>query len=358
MEDCSFQPFNDQLHKQFSGIKDERLTISVSEQDIELLDHHDGSVKVYPHNAGRNFTLEPGTGNDIIHVVSKGDLNSPVSVNIEPKDGHKLIVGSPDPRLKLHVQHPGNGDLVIPDDSPVTYERYAGKIRQWNERNRKKDGILKSIKRKLVYLFGRDLRFRRPFLIEKKIMDWLSRINFFKAAAYPTGISYFTTREHLDKLEQIARPGDILLRYQDGYPFDKYFVGTWQHAGLYLKKGHVIDAMGNGTYLRTMDEFGEADGIVLVRIENMTDRQIQLALSYAFEQIGKSYSVDFDDNSTEQYCSGLVINACKYCGVLKAGYRQYESIHPDDLLTLPNSRILWTNRPDLVNKSLPGCAVS
>lgn len=350
MEDCSFHSYNEPLHVQYSGRKDENITIAISENEIALQDHQEGSVTVFQHTPERNFTLETGKGNDIIHIVSKGDLLKPCSINIIKKEGHKFIIGSPDPMVHINLDHSNEQDLVLPDDQPATYEYYEKKIRQWNENNRKKDGLFKNIKRKLVYLFGRDLRFKRPFPFENRMRKWLNRVKLFKVDASTAATEYFTTREHIDQLEKIARPGDILLRYQEGYPFDKYLVGTWQHAGLYFKKGLVVDAMGNGTYLRTMNEFGKADGIVLIRIEHISERQVQLALSYAFEQIGKSYSVDFDDGFTEQYCSGLVVNAYKYSGTLGSGYMQHEAIHPDDLLRLPNSRILWTNRKDLLDK--------
>jgi hypothetical protein len=332
--------------------EDENITVSISEATIEIQDHLSATVNVLPQNKHREISIEPGRGNDIIHIVSKGKLSTPFSVFIDAKGGHKLIVGSNDPMLQLQVNHANEEDLVLPDDDPETYERYAGKIQQWNESNRKEDGYFKGIKRKVVYFFGRDLQFKRPFAVEEKFKKWFPLINLGQTDIFLPGCSYYTSSEHLSNLEAIAKQGDILLRYQDGYPFDKYFVGTWQHAGLYYKKGKVIDAMGNGTYLRTIEQFGEADGIVLLRIKYLSDEQARRALCYAFEQIGKSYSVDFDDNTSEQYCSGLIINAYKYAGVLHSSYRKGGAIHPDDLLKLDDAEILWTNRPKLLKLSL------
>jgi cell wall-associated NlpC family hydrolase len=212
--------------------------------------------------------------------------------------------------------------------------------------------LLKKLKRKFVYFFGRDLRFKRPLLPEKMIRKIMAMATPPPPGSDPDKVHYYSTRAHLDELDALARPGDILLRYQDGYLFDKYFVGTWQHAGLYLKKGKVIDAMGNGTYLRTLDQFGEADGIVLMRIRQLSRQQAHRALAYAFEQIGKSYSVDFNDDITEQYCSGLIVNAYKFAEVLPADYLRNKAIHPDDLLQLPRLEIIWTNRKDLLKKSM------
>lgn len=328
------------------------MTVSISEIAIEIKDHLSASVRVLPQNNYRTINIETGKGNDIIHIISKGILHAPYSVNIDAGGGHKLIIGSNDPMLQLQVNHADEEDLVLPDDRSETYEQYADKIQQWNESNRKEDGYFKSLKRKLVYFFGRDLQFRRPFAVEEKLKKWFPLSNLGQTDVFLAGYGYYTNREHLTMLESVAQPGDILLRYQDGYPFDKYFVGTWQHAGLYYRKGKVIDAMGNGTYLRTIEQFGEADGIVLLRIKQLSHEQVHRALSYSFEQIGKSYSVDFDDNTCEQYCSGLVINAYKYAGVLHPHYKKGEAIHPDDLLKLHDAEILWTNRPKLLKMSL------
>ena len=57
--------------------------------------------------------------------------------------------------------HDSEQDMLLPDDYPATYEVNVEKIRLWNERLRKPDGVLKRIKRKLVYFFGCDLRVKR-----------------------------------------------------------------------------------------------------------------------------------------------------------------------------------------------------
>lgn len=334
-----------------AGPKDGNFTVSISGSVIKILDHLSNNQNLLPVPPSRNIHITSGSGNDIIHIISNGNLQEAFFINIDAGGGNKLIIGTQDPMIKLQVDHADENDLVLPDSLPGTYERYEKKIKQWNETNRNPDGLWKSIKRRLVYFFGRDLKFRRPFIFEERIRRGLYSLLLHKEDKAPLKINYFTTPQQVEELEGIARPGDILLRYQDGYPFDRYFVGVWQHAGLYRKKGQVIDAMGNGTYLRTMDAFAEADGILLLRINSVSNQQAQQALAYAFEQIGKWYSVDFDDNIAEQYCSGLIVNAYKFAGVLEAGYRRGESIHPDDLLKLPGVEIIWTNRPDLLKRT-------
>ena len=334
-----------------AGPKDGNFTVSISGSVIEILDHLSNNQNLLPAPPSRKIHITTGGGNDIIHIISNGQLQEEFFVNIDAGGGNKLIVGTQDPMIKLQVEHADENDLILPDNLPGTYECYEKKIQQWNETNRNPDGLWKSIKRRLVYFFGRDLKFRRPFIFEERIRRGLCSLHLHKVDQAPLKNNYFTTRQQVDELEAIARPGDILLRYQDGYPFDRYFVGVWQHAGLYRKRGQVIDAMGNGTYLRTMDAFAEADGILLLRINGVSKEQVQQALAYAFEQIGKWYSVDFDDNIAEQYCSGLIVNAYKFAGVLEAGYRRGESIHPDDLLKLPGVEIIWTNRPDLLKRT-------
>lgn len=332
--------------------KDDHITITISDDLVEIKDHLKNTCTRFAAPPGRRLHIDTGKGNDIIQVETKGHLKHPFTLYIDASGGDKLIIGTRNPRLQLQVIHADEHDIVLPDDQEYTYEHFARRICQWNESNRKGEGLLKKLKRKFVYFFGRDLRFKRPFLPEKMIRKYMAKAIHLPPGSIPDKVHYYSTRAHLDELEALARPGDILLRYQDGYLFDKYFVGTWQHAGLYLKKGKVIDAMGNGTYLRTMDQFGEADGIVLMRIRQLSRHQAHRALAYAFEQIGKSYSVDFDDDITEQYCSGLIVNAYKFAEVLPADYLHNKAIHPDDLLQLPRLDIIWTNRKDLLKKSM------
>jgi hypothetical protein len=337
---------------EWTGQKDENVTVSISDSFIEIQDNRSNRCRVLPAPTLRSLHITAGNGKDVIHVKTRERLQKAFNVQIDTRGGNKLIIGTQDPMVSVQVKHMEENVLVLPDNKTSTYERYEPKIRLWNEANRCRDGRWKSIKRRLVYFFGRDLKFQFPLLVNEKIKRYFGMLHLTGADSTILKNNYFTTREHMDELNAVARPGDILLRYQKGYPFDRYFVGVWQHAGLYLKNDQVIDAMGNGTYLRMMEEFGEADGIVLLRINEASAEQIHLALAYTFEQIGKWYNVDFDDNIEEQYCSGLIVNAWKFSGLLDAGYRHGELIYPDDLLKLPGIKIIWTNRPDLVKRSL------
>lgn len=339
------------LSWQWAGTRDEFVTVSISDTVIELHDHRSNSRRVLPAPVLRRLQITTGKGKDVIHVKTNGPLQQPFSVHIDAHGADKFIVGTPDTMISMQVKHENKNLLVLPDDRAATYERYEPRIRQWNEANRCRDSWFKSIRRRLVYFFGRDLKFPSPPLLTEKMRRFSGWLPGHAVPAAPPQNKYFTTPQHVTQLNSIAHAGDILLRYQAGYPFDRYFVGVWQHAGFYLRRGLVIDAMGNGIYLRTMEAFAEADGLVLLRMSTATADQLHRALAYAFEQIGKWYNVDFDDNISEQYCSGLIVNALKFAGLLDAGYRHGESIHPDGLLQLPGLHLVWTNRPDLLKSS-------
>lgn len=337
------------LHINCTDKEEGHITLSISEKKIEVRDDLHHTVSSLAPSAGETLHIETGEGAGIVHLETNGPLSDPLTVQIDACSGDAMIVGTPDPKVELKVNARKSHCLVLPDDDEETYREYALRIKEWNEKHRKKDGWGKGLKRRLVYFFGRDLRFKRPLAIEKKLRQWVPLVN---NESEDLGIPfYYTTRANLDELESLARPGDILLRYQDGYPLDRFFVGTWQHAGLYWKKGYVIDAMGPGTYLRTLDQFGESDGIALLRLSGTTETETHRALSYAFEQIGKYYSVDFDEHTSEQYCSGLVVNAYIFAGRLPVGYGHHATIRPDDLLQLPGVEVIWTNRDDLLQRS-------
>lgn len=338
-------------------IQDDReggyVSVFICPETVFIRDTHTHKVQSFKlPGANDEMEINTGSGNDVIHIFCTNTLSKPVSVHINVKGKGKMVTACNDPFLHVSFNLSRESDLYLRGDDPVTYESNIEAIRKWNERNRKVDGLLKRIKRKMVYFFGRDMKIRKPFFICNGFWKKRNRNQTADESANQEYPGYFTTTYHLAELESLAAPADILLRYQDGYPFDRFFVGTWQHAAIYYGQAKVIDAMGNGTYMRTLSQFAEADGIVLLRIEGISQKESNKVLAYALEQVGKSYSVDFNDSVCEQYCSGLVIHALQYAGIMRNDYFRNHAVHPDDLLKLEKMKVVWTNRSDLLKASL------
>lgn len=338
-----------QMNKGRSG---GNISVAISDQTVHICDNNTGVFHTYKSNIESKLYIYTSKGRDTIHIKTDHPLTKPFIVSVETCGSGKLVTSVYDPLLKVNLHPLRNVDLFIPAADASSYEHHISSIKKWNEDNRKADGFIKRIKRKIVYFFGRDLKLRKPSAYWEEIKTTLFENNRKKDKSIYIKPYYSTSESDLRMLESLAMPADILLRYQEGYPLDKYFVGTWQHAAIYYRNGKLIDAMGNGTYMRTLTQFGEADGILLLRINGISPVEADKALTYAFEQVGKSYSVDFDDCTDEEYCSGLIIHALQFAGVLSKHQFKGHSVKPDDLLRLDRIQVIWTNRTDLLQISL------
>ncbi|MBN8550658.1 MAG: hypothetical protein J0M12_15185 [Deltaproteobacteria bacterium] len=157
-------------------------------------------------------------------------------------------------------------------------------------------------------------------------------------------------RQDLEKIKQVLQPGDILLRYQKGFPLDPFFVGIWQHAGACVdSKATIVDALSEGVGRRSLERFAHADAVVVLRPYFWGDQKSEF-LNYLQLQVGKAYNYNFNSRTVEHYCSGLVYHALAHAGMAP---KTNELIHPDRLLSLPGLAVVWTNRADLVSEVLP-----
>jgi uncharacterized protein YycO len=384
-----------------TGKKDDNISVSIEQDNIVIEDNITHEKQSLPNKNIKEIRIDTGEGNDTIHLSVPSKSAAPI-VKIFPGEGNDIVIGGNAADVKKD-----KNDLVISGDTLKDMDDNIDKIKKFNVETGEKDSTLKAAQRKVVYAFGRDMKFRLPEKDDVKqyadtVKDNISanndqalnRLHEFGhtvkdihagkaelstdtvkdiAGSIKSDIKanqardlsqikdldakrneFKTTKDELDYLKKIARPGDVLLRFQKGYPLDKVLVGTWQHAAIYVKDGNIIDAMGDGTDKRKLDKFGEADGIVLIRLKNTPENKVNKALTYAYEQIGKSYDINFSDNEKAQYCSGLVSRSLKHAGLAPDSFGKDEKgkdgmVKPDLLLALPESEIVWTNRPDLLD---------
>ncbi|MBI4833879.1 MAG: hypothetical protein HY811_03540 [Planctomycetes bacterium] len=157
------------------------------------------------------------------------------------------------------------------------------------------------------------------------------------------GDTKLTDREPFISMEQIAelktklKPGDILLERRNWFLSNPFLPGFWPHAALYigtiddlkplggtenpaiqkhleayLKKsadGHtytIIEALSEGVVLNTLEHSMHADYVAVLR-PKATKEEIGLAITRAFENLGKPYDFNFDfDDRTKLVCTQVV----------------------------------------------------
>ncbi len=140
----------------------------------------------------------------------------------------------------------------------------------------------------------------------------------------------FEIRQILD----IIKPGDILIRRNEGWLTAKAIPGYFMHAALYLGDNKVAHATTSGTGKEDILDFFRTDSVALLRsITNLEQikKAILLGKKMANEHI--PYDFEFKDKNGKVYCTEF-INIC-YEGLFNSDYTKDagggNSIIPDGL---------------------------
>lgn len=298
------------------------------------------TVKVSPHNA-----------ETLIKVDQHSDLNTPL-IEIGPTTREVILYGD---TANVRVSTSTAQTLVVRGASPESIVEQDPQIASFHTAIRQHKNWLGRLQEKVLEFVGRDMKLG--------ISSWSDIVRlgedlFHGKSLHRMAAEFFARRRHIDvsppviaHMKELLQPGDIVFRYQKGYPFDKYVVGIWQHVGVCVDSiGSVIDAIaGEGVAARPIERFAHADAVAIVR-PNLPGNLKQEFLNYVRLQVGKAYNYSFSADPREHYCSGLIHHALEHCGLLK---RRTDTVHPDELLKIPNLSLVWTNRPDLVAAVAP-----
>ena len=162
----------------------------------------------------------------------------------------------------------------------------------------------------------------------------------------------------IQELKGILQPGDIMLERRNWYLSNGFLPGFWPHMALYVgtaedlerrglatdrfvqphlekyrqpdRNGHerrVIEAVASGVIFSSLEEFGSADYIAVLR-PRVSEARKNAAIARAFSHSGKPYDFDFDFFSTDKLvCTELV-------------YRAYDEFAEGERLEFPLVRIL------------------
>lgn len=157
--------------------------------------------------------------------------------------------------------------------------------------------------------------------------------------------------KHYRQVEQLIRPGDILLRRFEGY-LDKVLIPGWfNHAGIYIGKLNdqdhaVIHAISNGVVVEDLIDFMRTDHLVILRAPA---RMREKAIERAKETVGSDYDFAFEFKDSLRFsCTELI----SYCyknerRKIKGKYRFGRlTVVADDIVATPWLDTIWDSRKD------------
>ena len=145
------------------------------------------------------------------------------------------------------------------------------------------------------------------------LIDMFGKMYFFKTPFF------FIYDPHVHKVKgqearyisNVLEPGDILLSKFDGYISSRMIKGFWSHAAIYVGNNTIIHAIGKGVQIEDILDFVRTDHIVVLRLKNVSQDEINTAIEKAFKMAEDKimYDYDFDSDNEALYCTELV-NAC------------------------------------------------
>ena len=116
----------------------------------------------------------------------------------------------------------------------------------------------------------------------------------------------FEIRQILD----IIKPGDILIRRNEGWLTAKAIPGYYMHAAIYIGGGMVAHSVTKGTQQEDILDFLRTDCVALFRT-NLKTEQIKKAVDCG-KNLAKAhipYDFEFKDDNGKIYCTEF-INIC------------------------------------------------
>ncbi len=142
---------------------------------------------------------------------------------------------------------------------------------------------------------------------------WKTKLNI----AFNVGIMKLFRRQHYLKKrdyknsQHLLKKGDVVLVGSGRFLGAVFIPGIATHALLYIGKGKLVHAVMDGVQTTTYKSlFKQYDILTILRPRHTSAEVISSAVSYAKEQVGKPYDINFDIKDTETfYCSELVHKA-------------------------------------------------
>ena len=150
------------------------------------------------------------------------------------------------------------------------------------------------------------------YKIWEKTLRIIGDIKIFKTPCWinyvPEEFDYKVRGEDICRIQEIIKPGDIILRSYENY-LDSYLIpGKYSHSGVYIGDGKIIHAVAEGVKEIHLIDFCQADGILVLRHYADAKKQIERCKKW----IGKEYDFKFNStDSTAFYCHELTATSLK-----------------------------------------------
>lgn len=146
------------------------------------------------------------------------------------------------------------------------------------------------------------------------------------------------TKEQVDRIMALARPGDILLSYEAQRWTSAFIKGFYDHAVILSSKGSVVEAVGDmfvdgknigGVREMDLEEWlYKKDYVALIRVNHAS---AFAAGMNALKYIGKGYDYSFSHDNEDVYCSELPY----LC--YRTDWAEFLGFIPDDEEILPHA---------------------
>ena len=158
------------------------------------------------------------------------------------------------------------------------------------------------------------------------------------------------TSEEQNQLRHLLQPGDIILCGNNS---------SFVHAMLYIGQNEVIHSLaiqpGSGNRLwgvvkeslTTYFNRSERDTFVVLRSRNANTRDVQAAISYAQDQLGKGYDSLFLTNLADRfYCTELIYHALRKMNNTPRVYPHrvrfgWQMVTVEDFMDSPDLQTVW-----------------
>jgi hypothetical protein len=109
----------------------------------------------------------------------------------------------------------------------------------------------------------------------------------------------------------LAKPGDIGLHQDCGFPTNTLIPGAFKHSWIFDKDNQIIEAVSEGVIKRHAFHPMYSDWVLILRPRNISQQDIDLALEAANSIIGCEYDVRFKINTGVERSQFQKVNSKK-----------------------------------------------
>ena len=139
-----------------------------------------------------------------------------------------------------------------------------------------------------------------------KLLTIIGDIKIYKTPMFvlynPEEYDYKIRGNQIRAIEELIKPGDVLLRHYDHFLDSWLIPGYYSHSAIYIGEGKIIHAIAEGVREIDLIDFCQCDGICILRPESGQEKAIKLAKCF----LGCCYDFRFNsDDSSEFYCHEL-----------------------------------------------------